>query len=162
LSEHDVKTRPNLPAWPAVPPGKMLVLQRVGQRTGKTSLFAQLEDVYPECWPLIAEAPQLAPLSCLFKSCRHMDACMNKLAHRVTATFDAFPKAVFLYLWFTYEDSPSLRAVVFSRADEKGFPKVIVLNPWGWKSVVRDAVRAGETYAWQLPKEIAPTIIGKG
>lgn len=115
----------------------------------RQTLFAKLEGVYPECTFLINDQPQLHPLICLKSSCHRAQNCMEKLAKRVKAMFDAFPEAKLLVLYFKYRDAPNqLRAGIFWKDMRE--PYFRVLNHGAWSTFKR----IGTVYEWELPQEL--------
>ncbi len=123
----------------------MYILE-VNERT----LFTKFDEIYAECKFLIEDQPQLYPLICLNSHCHRAMNCMEKLAKRVNALFDAFPKAQLLILYFKYRDAPDrLRAGVFWRDMRE--PRYIVMNPGAWEKMKQ----IGTVYEWELPRELA-------
>jgi hypothetical protein len=115
----------------------------------KRTLFAKFLEVYPECSFLIEDQPKLYPLICLESSCHRAQNCMNKLANRVKAIFDAFPESQLLVLYFKYRDAPNrLRAGIFWKDMRE--PYFRVLNPGAWDTFKR----IGTVYEWELPMEL--------
>ena len=122
----------------------MLILE-----VNKRTLFAKCLEVYPECTFLIMDQPQLHPLICLKSSCPRNQRCMEKLARRVKAIFDAFPESQLLVLYFKYRDAPNqLRAGIFWKDMRE--PYFRVLNPGAWSTFKR----IGIVYEWELPQEL--------
>jgi len=114
------------------------------------TLFAKLSEVYPECPFFIRDEPKLHPLICLNSHCHRAQNCMEKLAKRVKALFDAFPSAQLLVLYFKYKDAPSrLRAGIFWKDMRE--PYFRVLNPSAWETFKR----IGTIYEWELPLELS-------
>lgn len=115
----------------------------------KRTLFAKFTEVYPECEFLIEDQPQLHPLICLSSNCHRAMNCMEKLARRVKALFDAFPDSNLLLLYFKYRDAPNrLRAGVFWR--DMTEPRMIVMNSGAWEKMKE----IGTVYEWELPREL--------
>ena len=115
----------------------------------KQTLFAKLLEVYPECEFLIRDEEKLYPLICLQSSCPRAQNCMEKLAKRVNAMFEAFPQAKLLVLYFKYRDAPNrLRAGIFWKDMRE--PYYRVLNPGAWETFKR----VGTVFEWDLPLEL--------
>lgn len=113
------------------------------------TLFTKFLGLYPECEFLIRDQPHLYPLLCLQSSCPRASNCMEKLAKRVKAVFDAFPSAKLLVLYFTYRDQPGrIRAGVFW--EDMSEPRFIVMNPSAWEKFKE----IGTVYEWDLPLEL--------
>jgi len=115
----------------------------------KRTLFTKLESVYAECFFLIEDQPKLYPFICLNSDCHRAANCMEKLAKRVKAIFDAFPEAKLLLLYFKYRDRPnSMRAGVFWR--DLSEPRYITMNPGAWEKMKS----IGTVFEWNLPREL--------
>lgn len=127
----------------------MLLLEVKNSQTEKTTLFAKLQDVYPECLYLIRGEPKLFPLLCLRSNCPRNMNCMERLAKRVHFIFEKFEKAELLLLYFRYSDMPEKqRAGVFWR--DMSEPRLITMNPHGWEKMKE----IGVVYEWTLPEDL--------
>ncbi len=131
--------------------GPTLVLEVVSQKTGRSSVFMKLNDLFPECSFLIEGADQLHPLFCLVNDvCPRNANCMEKLAKRVKYVFDTFEKADLLMLYFKHPDMPgSQRAGIFWR-DNTTPPRYTVLNRSMWIRMKE----IGAVYEWNLPENL--------
>ena len=105
----------------------MLVLE-----VQRKTIFAKLNDVFPECSFLIQGQDQLYPLFCIKNEyCPRNMNCMDRLVRRCKHMFDAFPDAQLLILYFAYQDRPgSHRAGVFWRDLRE--PRFITFNRSSW------------------------------
>lgn len=122
----------------------MLILE-----VNKSTLFAKLKDVFPECEFLIGDVQKLHPLICLRDTCHRNANCMERLVRRVKYMFDTFKDAKLLLLYFSYRDRPgSQRAGIFWRDLRE--PRYITMNRTGWEKLKQ----IGVVYEWALPDHL--------
>lgn len=128
----------------------MLTIEITGKVTGKSTIFAKLNDVFPECSFLIQGEPNLYPLFCLRNDyCPRNRNCMEILAKRVKFMFDTFTDAALLFLYFTYQDKPgSHRSGIFYRDMRE--PRYITFNRTVWEKVKK----LGTVYELTLPDSL--------
>lgn len=112
------------------------------------TLFARLNDVFPECAVLIEHAPKLYPLRCLVDDgCHRNSNCMEKLARRVKHMFEVFEKAELLILYFKWPDRPdSIRCGVFWRDMREPYYRTINRSSW---EIFKEK---GTVYSWEMPQ----------
>lgn len=115
----------------------------------RKNLFIPLRFVYGECFPLIADRPQLSPLQCLQTTCPVNAGCMDILAKRVNYLFtQVVPAAELLIAYFKYPDRPnSVRAGIFYRDLRE--PRVMTLNKAAFKKFQNEGI----AYTWIPPDE---------
>lgn len=108
----------------------MLVLQLVSAKKGTGTLFAKMDDVFPECSVLIKDATRMEQLQCFIDSCHVGANCMEKLAGRVKVLFDAFPRTELIYLYYKRRSDGRLRAGLFWSDFRE--PRLISMNRGAW------------------------------
>lgn len=111
-------------------PSSLLVLEVYSQRSGRSTLFAKMNDVFPECGILIKDATRMEQLQCFIDSCHVGADCMTKLANRVKVLLDAFPKTELVYLYYRRRSDNRLRAGLFWSDFRE--PRLISMNPGSW------------------------------
>lgn len=122
------------------------ILKVIGKRTGRSTLFMKLEYIFPECFVLIKQSPQVFPLRCLSDSCPKNNNCMDTLARRVNYIFDNFLDIDLLFLYFSYQNKPgSYKAGLFTRSFDA--PRILTLNRSMWSKLKN----IGVVYQWQRP-----------
>lgn len=126
------------------------LILKVEGKSGKSSLFMKLTDLFPECIHLIRDAAQLYPLFCLRNNmCPRNQNCMGKLVKRVKYIFDHFPDGEVLFLYFTYPDRPGThRAGVFNK--DLSEPYYTTFNRTAWDKFKQ----VGVIYEWFLPDSL--------
>lgn len=113
------------------------------------TLFAKLQDIYPECNFLIKDSTQLHPLICLTSSCHRNANCMTKLVQRIKFLFDNFQNCELILLYFSYRDKPgSQRAGVFWKDFRE--PRYITMNRSAWEKIKKEAI----LYQITLPTDL--------
>lgn len=113
------------------PKSSMLVLHLVSQRKGTGTLWAKMDDVFPECGLLIKDATRMEQLQCFIDSCHVGANCMERLARRIKVLFDAFPKTELIYLYYRRRSDGLLRAGLFWSDFRE--PRLISMNRGAWE-----------------------------
>jgi len=111
----------------------------------KRTIFIPFRYVYPECEKLIAPHPEMYPVKCLQEDgCPANMNCMDFLVPRVNYIFnEVCETAEMMIAYYKYRDRPnSIRGAVFHK--DLRDPYVMILNPWGFSKLQRDAA----VFAW--------------
>lgn len=112
-------------------PAPFYTLLVTSERRGTSTLFAKIDDVFPECGVLIHNADRMDRLQCFVDSCHVGANCMEKLAVRLRAMFDTFPTAQLCYLYFKRRSDGKMRAGLFWRDFRN--PRMLGINKWAWE-----------------------------
>lgn len=112
-------------------PAPFYTLLVTSERRGTATLFAKIDDVFPECGVSIHNSDRMDRLQCFIDSCHVGANCMEKLAKRLNVLFDTFPTAQLCYLYFKRRADAKMRAGLFWR--DFRLPTVINVNKWAWE-----------------------------
>ena len=107
--------------------------------------FIPLRFVYPECFALIEDHPQMYPLKCMVEDgCPANVGCGDIIVRKIHYLFEeVMPSSEVIIAYFKYRDRPkSIRGVIFNRNLDP--PTISILNPWAF----RKFQKRGIAYQW--------------
>lgn len=107
--------------------------------------FIPLRFVYPECFLLIEDHPQMYPLKCMVEDgCPANVGCGDIIVRKIHYLFEeVMPDSEVIIAYYKYRDRPkSIRGVIFNRNLDP--PTISILNPWAF----RKFQKRGIAYQW--------------
>ena len=101
------------------------------EKKTRGTLFAKLDDVFPECGLLIKESDRMERFQCFIDSCHVSANCMERLVRRVKPMFDTFPTVDLIYLHYRRRSDNRMRAGLFWRDVRE--PRLLSVNTYAWE-----------------------------